>query len=67
VPKGDLRVSDAWDALLPLLTRHHLVQHSNFNERVVAAACEFCGIATPDELRKLGELVAFGHWLLLNG
>ncbi len=31
-----LRFSDAWDALMPLLTRHHLVQHSSFDKRAVA-------------------------------
>lgn len=39
---------DALDLLLPLLTRHRLIQHSSFDRLAVNAACAFCGIAPPD-------------------
>ena len=42
------RFPDALGVLLSLLTRHHLVQHSNFDKQAVTAACGFCGIATPN-------------------
>ncbi len=38
---------DAFGFLLPLLSRHHLVQHSNFDKQAVNAACRSCGIETP--------------------
>ena len=42
------RFPNALRALLPLLTRHHLVQHSYFDKQAVTAACGFCSIAIPD-------------------
>ncbi len=38
---------DAFGTLLPLLSRHHLVQHSNFDKRAVNAACLSSGIDMP--------------------
>ncbi|WP_245731677.1 exonuclease domain-containing protein [Loktanella fryxellensis] len=42
------RFPDALDVLLPLLTRHHLIQHSNFDKQAMSAACRSCGIDIPD-------------------
>ena len=42
------RFADALGVLKSLLTRHHLIQHSNFDKQAVTAACGFCDIATPD-------------------
>ncbi|WP_415182190.1 3'-5' exonuclease [Phaeovulum sp.] len=40
--------SQAFALILPLLRRHHLVQHSNFDKQAINAACGFSGIAPPD-------------------
>lgn len=37
----------ALEALLPLIGRHHLVQHSSFDKRAMEAACEMNGIEAP--------------------
>lgn len=42
------RFSDALKALLPLLTNHCVIQHSNFDKQAMNAACGFCNIDTPD-------------------
>jgi len=62
-----LGFSDAWDALLPLLTRHHLIQHSSFDKRAVAAACEVCGIAAPDLRWNDSVMIARRAWPELKG
>ena len=36
--------AEALAMLLPLLTRHQLVQHSNFDKQAVNAACRTCGL-----------------------
>ena len=61
------RFPDALDALLPLLTTHHLVQHSNFDKQAVTAACGFCGIATPDLRWSDSVLIARRAWPELKG
>jgi DNA polymerase-3 subunit epsilon len=38
---------DAIGTLLPLLSRHHLVQHSTFDKQAVTAACRSCGLEVP--------------------
>lgn len=57
----------AWDALLPLLTRHHLVQHSSFDKRAVVSACDFCGIVTPDLRWSDSVTIARRAWPELKG
>lgn len=42
-----LPFSDAFGALLPLLARHHLIQHSNFDKHAINAACSFCETEPP--------------------
>ncbi len=61
------RFPDVWDALLPLLTRHRLVQHSSFDKRAVASACDFCGIATPDLRWSDSVTIARRAWPELKG
>lgn len=61
------RFPDALDALLPLLTTHQLVQHSNFDKQAVTAACGFCGIATPDLRWSDSVLIARRAWPELKG
>ena len=62
-----LRFPDALDALLPLLTKHHLIQHSNFDKLAVNAACGFCGIATPDLRWSDSVTIARRAWPELKG
>ncbi|WP_108483033.1 3'-5' exonuclease [Oceaniglobus ichthyenteri] len=38
---------DALSAILPLLSRHHIVQHSSFDKRAINAACDTCGLEAP--------------------
>lgn len=59
--------TDAMAALLPLLTRHHLVQHSNFDKQAVNAACGFCGIAAPDLRWSDSVTIARRAWPELKG
>lgn len=61
------RFPDALGALLPLLTRHHLVQHSNFDKQAVNAACGFCGIAQPDLRWSDSVSIARRAWPELKG
>lgn len=42
------RFGEALGDLFPLLSRHHLVQHSSFDQRAVAASCLSCGLEAPD-------------------
>ncbi|MDV7144825.1 exonuclease domain-containing protein [Tropicimonas sp. TH_r6] len=42
------RFPEAWEALLPLLRVHHLVQHSNFDRRAIEAACKAYRLSAPD-------------------
>lgn len=37
-----------WEFLLPFLSMHHLVQHSNFDRRAIAAACKSYRLPSPD-------------------
>lgn len=59
--------TDALAALLPLLTKHHLVQHSNFDKQAVNAACGFCGIAAPDLRWSDSVTIARRAWPELKG
>lgn len=40
----------AWEALFDLLNRHHLVQHSAFDQKAIEAACRVHGLTRPPEL-----------------
>ncbi|MBM3605889.1 MAG: exonuclease [Alphaproteobacteria bacterium] len=59
--------ADALEALLPLLRKHHLVQHSNFDKRAVAAACGACELAVPDLRWSDSVAIARRAWPELKG
>ena len=61
------RFPDALGVLLSLLTRHHLIQHSNFDKQAVTAACGFCGISTPDLRWSDSVTIARRAWPELKG
>lgn len=61
------RFPDALDVLLPLLTRHHLIQHSNFDKQAMNAACRFCGLDTPDLRWSDSVQIARRAWPELKG
>lgn len=61
------RFPDALTALLPLLTRHHLIQHSNFDKQAMNAACGFCGINAPDLRWNDSVQIARRAWPELKG
>jgi DNA polymerase-3 subunit epsilon len=61
------RFPDALDALLPLLTRHHLIQHSNFDKQAMNAACGSCGIDAPDLRWSDSVQIARRAWPELKG
>jgi DNA polymerase III subunit epsilon len=58
---------DALDALLPLLTRHHIIQHSNFDKKAIDAACGFCGVDAPDLRWSDSVQIARRAWPELKG
>ncbi|MGR3248071.1 MAG: exonuclease domain-containing protein [Paracoccus sp. (in: a-proteobacteria)] len=59
--------SDALEVLLPLLTRHNLVQHSNFDKQAMYAACRSCGIDPPDLRWSDSLTIARRAWPELKG
>ena len=61
------RFPEAFDTLLPLLARHHLIQHSSFDKRAINAACGFCGIAPPSLRWSDSVLIARRAWPELKG
>lgn len=61
------RFPDALSALLPLLMRHHLVQHSNFDKQAVTAACGVCGVTIPDLRWSDSVAIARRAWPELKG
>ncbi|OJF90063.1 exonuclease [Rhizobium sp. 58] len=61
------RFPDALGLLLPLLTKHHLVQHSNFDKQAMNAACGFCGLTTPDLRWSDSVTIARRAWPELKG
>lgn len=58
---------DAISLLLPLLSRHHLVQHSSFDKRAVNAACISCGIEPPALRWNDSVTIARRAWPELKG
>jgi DNA polymerase-3 subunit epsilon len=61
------RFPDALEALLPLLTRHRLVQHSNFDKQAMNAACGSCGVDAPDLRWSDSVQIARRAWPELKG
>jgi DNA polymerase-3 subunit epsilon len=61
------RFADALEVLLPLLTRHNLIQHSNFDKQALNAACRFCGIDVPDLRWSDSVQIARRAWPELKG
>lgn len=64
---GEPRFDEVLDHLFPLLSRHHLVQHSNFDRQAVNAACRSCGIAAPDFRWADSVTIARRAWPELKG
>ena len=64
---GAPRFDELLDRLFPLLSRHHLVQHSDFDKRAVNAACRSCGMDPPDFLWTDSVTVARRAWPELRG
>ena len=64
---GALRFDELLERLFPLLSRHHLVQHSNFDRQAVNAACRSCGIAAPDFRWADSVTIARRAWPELKG
>lgn len=64
---GAPRFPNALDVLLPLLKRHHLIQHSNFDKQAMNAACGFCGIEAPDLRWSDSVQIARRAWPELKG
>lgn len=61
------RFAQAFDSLFPLLSRHRLVQHSSFDKRAFAAACQSCGLDTPDFHWSDSVQIARRAWPELKG
>ncbi len=59
--------AEALEMLLPLLTRHHLVQHSNFDKQAMNAACRTCGLDVPDLRWSDSVTIARRAWPELKG
>jgi len=64
---GAPRFGEVLAQLFPLLSRHHLVQHSNFDKQAVAAACLSCGIQPPDFRWADSVMIARRAWPDLKG
>lgn len=62
-----LRFDEALELLLPLLSRHQLVQHSNFDKQAVTAACRWCGLDAPDFRWSDSVWIARRAWPELKG
>lgn len=61
------RFGETFENLFPLLSRHHLVQHSRFDKRAVAAACQSCGLDAPDFRWSDSVQIARRAWPDLKG
>lgn len=64
---GALRFPEAIAAILPLLSAHHIVQHSSFDKRAIATACSTYEIATPDLRWSDSLTIARRAWPEFNG
>ncbi len=45
--RGAPNFSQAWQAMMPLLKGHLMVQHSGFDQKAIVAACRFAGLNGP--------------------
>ncbi|WP_322895662.1 MULTISPECIES: exonuclease domain-containing protein [unclassified Yoonia] len=61
------RFSEALEHLNALLSRHHLVQHSNFDKQAIAAACRSCGLPIPEFRWADSVTIARRAWPELKG
>ncbi|MGH1465747.1 MAG: exonuclease domain-containing protein [Cognatishimia sp.] len=57
----------AWEMLLPFLSRHGLVQHSTFDERAIDAACKRHALRLPDLSWSNSVTIARKAWPELRG
>ncbi len=64
---GAPRFRDVFEDLFPLLSRHHLVQHSSFDKQAMTAACHSCGIEPPDFRWSDSVMIARRAWPALKG
>lgn len=64
---GAPRFGEALGDLFPLLSRHHLVQHSSFDKRAVAASCQSCGLEAPNFRWSDSVQIARRAWPELKG
>lgn len=64
---GAPRFDELLNHLFPLLSQHHLVQHSNFDKQAVNAACRSCGMEPPDFRWADSVTIARRAWPELKG
>jgi len=64
---GAPRFDEVLDHLFPLLSRHHLVQHSNFDKQAVNAACRSYRMEPPDFRWADSVTIARRAWPELKG
>ncbi|WP_298261024.1 exonuclease domain-containing protein [uncultured Litoreibacter sp.] len=58
---------DALKQILPLLTAHHLIQHSSFDQKAIASACRAHRLPTPDLRWDDSVKIARRAWPELKG
>ncbi|GAA6207800.1 exonuclease domain-containing protein [Cognatishimia sp. WU-CL00825] len=59
--------AQAWEQLLPFLSRHGLVQHSRFDEKAIDAACRHHALKLPDLAWSNSVTIARRAWPELRG
>jgi DNA polymerase III subunit epsilon len=62
-----LPFADAFESLLPLLARHHLIQHSNFDKQAINAAHRTLGLEPPPLRWSDSVRIARRAWPELKG
>lgn len=65
--RGAPRFDEVLERLFPVLSRHLLVQHSNFDKQAMNAASRACGIAEPDFRWVDSVMIARRAWPDLKG
>lgn len=65
--KNAPRFDEVLPLLFPVLSRHHLVQHSNFDKQAMNAACRSCGIEPPEFRWADSVTIARRAWPELKG
>jgi DNA polymerase-3 subunit epsilon len=58
---------EAFETLLPLLARHHLIQHGNFDKQAINAAHRFSGLEPPPLQWSDSVRIARRAWPELKG